>query len=157
MVVAAQNVRQIREQLKRVGATSFGLAKFASRHLPNVMHPGELIQGVAYGRYSSGKGILNWTEGMLIATDRRVIFIERKPGYEKIEELTYDVVSGVQKTFAWPFASVTLYTRIGNFTVRFANRRCIDTLIHYIEGRRLESMGAESQRAKMAEIRTGRI
>lgn len=93
-----------------------------------------------YGRYAAGTGLMKWTEGMLIATDRRVIFLDRKPGFEAMDELTYDVVSGVQKSYAWPFASLTLHTRIGNYTLRFANQKCIDVSMHYVEKRRLESL-----------------
>ena len=134
-----QEPRRIREELKAVGMTAFGRLKFASHFLPHVLHEGEHIRGVVYGRYTEGTGLLRWVEGMLVATDRRVIFLDRKPGFEAMDELTYDIVSGVQKSYAWPFASVTLHTRIGNYTLRFANKRCIDLFMHYVEGRRLES------------------
>ena len=135
-----QEAQRIQQELEPAGATTFGRLKFASRFLPQVLHKGEHIKGVVYGRYAEGTGLLQWVEGMLIATDRRVIFLDRKPGFEALDELTYDVVSGVQKSYAWPFASVTLHTRIGNYTLRFANKRCIDSFMHYVEKRRLESL-----------------
>lgn len=134
-----QEIQRIRRELKAAGVTTFGRLKFASRFLPQVLHQDEHIKGVVYGRYTEGTGLLRWAEGMLIATDCRVIFLDRKPGFEAMDELTYDVVSGVQKSYAWPFASVTLHTRIGNYSLRFANKRCIDTFMHYVEKRRLES------------------
>ena len=135
----AQEVQRIEQELKAAGVTAFGRAKFAARFLPHVLHAGEHLKGAVYGRYTEGTGLLQWVEGMLIATDRRVIFLDRKPGFEAVDELTYDVVSGVQKSYAWPFASVTLHTRIGNYTLRFANKKCIDIFMHYVEKRRLET------------------
>jgi hypothetical protein len=136
---AAQEVKRVEQELKAVGVTAFGRLKFASRFLPRILHEGEHVKGAVYGRYAEGTGLLRWVEGMLIATGRRVIFLDRKPGFESMDELTYDVVSGVQKSYAWPFASVTLHTRIGNYTLRFANKKCIDIFMHYVEKRRLES------------------
>lgn len=134
-----QKVQRIKKELRAVGVTRIGIAKFASRYLPHVLHDDEHILGAVYGRYVSGTGLLRWTEGMLVATDRRVIFLDRKPGFQALDELTYDIVSGVQKTYAWPFSSVTLHTRIGNYTLRFANAKCIECFMHYVEMRRLES------------------
>ncbi len=140
MFPTSQELTRIRQELKAVGMTGFGRAKFASQFLPKILHEGERIRGVVYGRYAPGENKqLRWSEGMLIATNLRVIFLDRKPGFENFDELTYDVVSGVQKTFAWPFASMTLHTRIGNYTLRFANKQCIDTFMEYVEQRRLES------------------
>ncbi|HSW99125.1 MAG TPA: PH domain-containing protein [Candidatus Saccharimonadales bacterium] len=137
-VAAANEAKRIRQELRAVGVTTFGMLKFATRRLPGILHEGEHIRGAVYGRYSVGNGLMRWIEGVLVATDRRVIFLDRKPGFEAVDELTYDAVSGVQKSYAWPFAAVTLHTRIGNYTLRFANKRCIDNFMHYVEKRRLE-------------------
>lgn len=137
--------RRIRQELKQSGVTAYGLHKFATRYLPHILHEGEHVNGAVYGRYTAGTGMLNWEEGMLVATERRIIFLDRKPGYETTDELTYDVVSGVQKSYAWPFASITLHTRLGDYTIRFANKRCIDAFMHYVEKRRLESVNGNGQ------------
>lgn len=135
-----EKARRIRRELKDAGVTAFGMAKFAAKYLPNILHESEHIKGAVYGRYTEGDGLLRWVEGMLVATDRRVIFLDRKPGFGSMDELTYDVVSGVQKSYAWPFAAITLHTRLGNYTIRFANKKCIDIFIHYVEKRRLQSI-----------------
>lgn len=131
--------QRVRQELSEVGVTSFGMLKFASRHLARVLYEDEHVRGAVYGRYASGSGWLTWTEGMLVATDRRILFIDRKPGYEALDELSYDIVSGVQKSYAWPFSAITLHTRIGDYSIRFANQKCIDAFIHYVGVRRLES------------------
>lgn len=142
-----QVATRIRQELKQVGVTTFGRAKFASHYLPHILHEDEHIKGAVYGRYNEGTSMLGLVEGMLIATDRRVIFLDRKPGFEAMDEFTYDIVSGIQKSYAWPFASITLYTRIANYTLRYANQKCIDIFMHYIEQRRLESINGTSQNA----------
>jgi hypothetical protein len=129
---------RVRQELKAAGVTAYGRLKFASKFLPHVLHPDEHVRAAVYGRYTEGTGLMRWTEGLLVATDRRLIFLDRKPGFESMDELTYDIVSGVKKTYAWPFAAIMLHTKLGNYSLRFANMRCIDTFIRYVEQRRLE-------------------
>jgi len=137
-MVTTQQTRRIKQELRAVGVTSFGLIKFSSRYLPHILHPDEHVKGAVYGRFAEGQGPLSWTDGMLVATDRRVLFLNHKPGFSTLDELTYDIVSGVKKVFAWPFSSVTLHTKLGDYTLRFANAKCIDIFVQYIEQRRLE-------------------
>lgn len=130
--------KRIRQELIDAGITHFGLRKFAARHLYRIIHSYEHVKGIIYGRYGSG-GLLTMSEGMLIATDRRVIFLDYKPGYENVEEFTYDVVSGAKRVKAGIFSTITLYTRISNYTIRFANSHCVERFMAYVEKRRLET------------------
>lgn len=128
---------RVRQELREVNVTAFGRTKFASRFLPKILHEDEHIKAAVYGRYGADDGP-NWNEGMLVATDHRILFLDRKPGFDTVDELTYDIISGVKKVRSWPFASMTLHTRIKDYTIRFANQRCIDTFMRYVEVRRLE-------------------
>ena len=129
---------RIKQELKDAGVTRFGMLKFAVKDLPSIIHKKEHINGVVYGRYGEKTGSLTLVEGMLVATDHRIIFVDHKPGYTSTDEITYDVVSGVKKTTA-VFSAVTLHTRIGDYTIRFANSRCAAIFVRYVEKRRLES------------------
>jgi len=129
----------VQNDLQHAGMTRFGLLKFASRRLAHILHEGEHVRGVVYGRYAQGQGLMRLNEGMLVATDRRILFIDRKPGFEAIDELTYQIVFGVKKVYAWPFSAMTLHTRVGNYTIRYANSGCVDTFMRYVEARQLEN------------------
>lgn len=129
---------RIWQELIEAGVTRFGRRKFNSHYVHSIIHPDEHIMGVVYGRYGTD-GFLRMNEGMLIATDRRVIFLDYKPGHMDMEEFTYNVVSGVKRLTAGPFSSVTLYTRLGNYTLRYSNPSCVERFMHFIEGRRLET------------------
>jgi len=137
MITSMEAHRQrIKNELIAVGVTRFGLKKFAVKYLPEIIHNEEHIKGVVYGRYKENGGpALN--EGILIATDLRIIFLDHKPGFTKTDEITYDVVSGIKRTMAI-FSAVTLHTRVGDFTIRFANSKCAAIFTKYVEKRRLE-------------------
>lgn len=131
------HIVRVKEELQQAGVGRYGRLKFTALYLPNVIHEQEHIQAVVYGRY--GEGMLMTTEAMLVATDRRVIFLDHKPGYTNVDELSYDVISGVRMSNAAFFTSVTLHTKIGEFAIKFAKRRCAERFVEYIETRRVEA------------------
>ncbi len=126
------HTQRVIEELKTVGVTRHGLAKSETRELPRILHEDEHIGGVIYGQIGGG------ISAMLIATDHRVIFLDKQPLFTTTDELTYDVVSGVKSSTAGPFTSVVLHTRITNYTFRYVNSNCAKIFIKYIESRRLE-------------------
>jgi hypothetical protein len=134
------HANRIKRELVEAGLTRYGGLKFSAHYLRQIIHPYEHIRGIAYGRHGPSERLFGrMNEGMLIATDRRVIFLDHKPGYTDLKEFTYDVVSGIECLTAGPSSSVTLYTRIGDYTIRFANPRCVKQFMDYVELRHIES------------------
>lgn len=123
----------VQKQLKDIGATKFGLWKLASRYLPHVIHPYETIGGAVYGRNDKQGAV------MLIATDRRVIFLDKKPLFVNEDEVTYRMVSGIDYAQAGFGCSVTLHTRVKDYTVHTLNKKAAQNFVEYIEKQRLEN------------------
>jgi len=138
MTKSDEHTQRIATELKAAGASSYGAIKFASRYLPTVIHPDEHVMAAVYGRYDEGGGLLSLSAGMLVATEKRVIFLDHKPGFTSMDEITYDVVSGVKKVSSTLASTLTLHTRVGDYVIRFANASGSDKFIHYIETRRVE-------------------
>lgn len=126
---------RIKQELLKVGVSKFALHKFTSRYLPRVIHPDEHIEAAVYGRHKETEGVFGFIEGALVATDKRVIFINHQPGYTTMDEVGYDKVSGVNFSKAGPYASVTLFTKIANYTLSFTSPKCGQRLADYIETR----------------------
>lgn len=124
--------QRIIEELKAVGVTHHGLAKPESKELPHILHKDEHIGGVIYGR---GEGN---NSAMLVATDRRVLFLDNQFLFKTADELSYDIVSGVTSSTAGPLTSVILHTRIADYALRYVNANCAKTFIKYIENMSLE-------------------
>jgi general stress protein 26 len=131
MITKPDHKLRIRQELKKAGVTSYGLIKGESKLLPNIIHEDEHIGGVVYGQMSEGSV-------MLVATDKRIIFLDWKPLFTTSDEFTYDVVSGVKTTTAGPFSAVTLHTRISDYSLRYVNHNCARNFVRYIEKRRIE-------------------
>lgn len=131
MEITAAHRQRIKQELIAAGVTPYGLMKNEARYLPNLIHKDEHIEAVAYGRYKNGSA-------MLVATDRRALFLDRKALITILDELTYEVVAGVTIEMHGPFANVNLHTRLGDYSVRLVNQNCAMKFIDYIERRRLE-------------------
>ncbi len=125
------HTQRVKQMLIDAGVSKYGLTKRTSRYLPQVIHENETIGGVVYGRYKNGLA-------MLVATDQRVIFLDKKPLFVTMDELTYDVVSGVKFNKSGIVDSVTLHTKVADYLVRFVNDKCAYRFVDYIEKRRLE-------------------
>lgn len=137
-MVDTSHKQRITNELITSGVSSYGLRKFNSHHLPLIIHEDEHILGVLYGRFHESFGLLDWVDRMLVATDRRIISLNHKPGYTDIDEFTYDVVTGISSSTAGPFTAVTLNTKINSISIRFVKKRCAEIFMHVIEQHRLE-------------------
>lgn len=124
--------RRIYDELLAAGVSRFGMKKFAARYLPKVIHKDEHIKGVVYGRYRDKSGVLSLNAGMLVATNKRIIFLDHKPGYTATDEIAYNVVAGISLTKAI-FSAVTLRTRLGDYTIRFTNPKSAEIFAKYVE------------------------
>lgn len=126
-------VERVNQELRRAGISKFTLHKFTTHYLPRVIHPDEHIQAAVYGRHTESEGIFGFIEGALIATNKRVIFLNHQPGYTTMDEVGYDKIFGVNFSRAGFYASVTLFTEIANYTLSFTSPKAAKKFTNYIE------------------------
>lgn len=125
-----KHIDRVRDELLKAGMTKYGLLKGESRHLPALIKQDEHIGGVVYGRTSDGSA-------MLIATDKRVLYLDHKLLSNKSDELTYDVVSGVSSNTQGSYAGVILHTRLGDYQIKYVNLTTARRFVRYIESKRI--------------------
>jgi general stress protein 26 len=131
---------RIYTELVDSGISKYSLRKNEVKYLPNVIHEDEHILASINGRADVGSV-------MLVATDKRVIFLDCKPFYTTVDELTYDIVSGVYLHTQGLFSNVILHTRIGDYNLKFVkNIKQAKRFIEAIEQKRLESSDEEFQK-----------
>ena len=128
-------VERLRRSLKRLGANHYDLLLPEVRHLAYFIHPDERLVGIVFGRYTekNPQGQSAVSRGALIATDRRVLLLNKKPLFERCDEISYLVISGVSYTHVGPIGNVVLHTRIGDVNVRTFNQRCAIGFVEAIE------------------------
>lgn len=68
-----------------------------------------------------------------------MLFIDHRPGYTTMDEVSYDVVSGVNVSTTLFYASVTLFTKVANYRLSFASKQCVQRFADYVESRKLDT------------------
>jgi hypothetical protein len=118
--------------LRQLGADTYNLWLPETHTLSQLIGPDESIEGVVYGRYRQTGGRPPG-RGVLVATDRRVIFLDRKPLFMNANEISYDVMSGVTRANTGFITSITLSTRAVDISIRTFNARCAASFVSAIE------------------------
>jgi hypothetical protein len=89
------------------------------------------VEAIIYGQHNS-------SSAMMIATDERLIYLDKKPMVEVFDEVSYEVVSGIEFDIHTFFATVALHTPVKNYYFRFVNLQCAEKFTRHIERHRLE-------------------
>ena len=124
------HAERIKAELRATGALAYDMLLPETYYLPTVIHPDEHIKGSVFGRYQTGK---TTGRGALIATNQRVIFLDKKPLYVHYDELTFMIIGSVTYTHTAIIGYVTLHTRLGDFQLRTFNQKNAYNFFNYIE------------------------
>jgi general stress protein 26 len=144
---AHEHKKRILQELRAAGMTTYGTMKMETEQLPKIIHDNEHIGGVVYGRTTGDKV----GSAMLVATDKRIIFLDVKPFFTTSDEVSYDVVAGVKQTKAGPFAGITLHTRVREYGLRFVNTTCAYNFVEFIENH-IEIQSGQDTKSVVNEV-----
>lgn len=127
----ANRRHRVWRELRQQGMSTVAIRTEEGRYLPHIIHADEHVAGVAYG-WSRGNFVL------LVATDRRVIYLDKKPLFIDQDEVTYNVVSGVNFGTVGLGATVVLHTRVKDYRLFTLNVAAARKFVDYIEARVIE-------------------
>src|SRR3990167_3001819 len=130
--MAYASVDQIKKELRAAKVTAYGLLKQEARFLHKTIQEDEHIKAAIYGLYGDSKGVES-SSGMLVATDKRMLFIDRKPLITDIDEFGYESVIGININNALIFSAVDLHTRNKEYKFRNVNKSCARHMKAFIE------------------------
>lgn len=116
----------IHNQLLKAGAPARILAKPEVRHLPKIIDPNERIEAFLHGTHTSGFGFL-------IATDRRLLFIDKKFVDLQVDDIPYDQLSGIEYESGVVFGKVTVFAKAKNFQFRWVRKDFIAPFVRVVE------------------------
>lgn len=119
---------RINDELKNVGVSVYGRWKHPSKLLHTIIRDDEHIEAAAYGQSAQGSA-------MLVATDKRVIFVEGNMMYNSSDDFGYGVVSGVNHQSSALFEAVTLYTKLHTYHLTYVNRASAERFVKVVEDR----------------------
>lgn len=121
----------VRKRLKELGLDAIELARSEAQHLPHVLHDDEEIGGAVSGRSKVG-------HILMVATNKRLIVLDCKPFMKEIEDIGYQVISGLSSGHIGPFHSLSVHTRLGDFKLKTMYGKALAFFTSYMEDRCIE-------------------
>lgn len=100
--MAIDHAAQVEEFKKKLPGNIRMFARKEFKKLPSLLEEDERIQSIAQGRYD-GK------QGLVVATDRRVLFVEEGMLRSNLEDFRYERISSVQTGKGAMFGKLTIF------------------------------------------------
>ncbi len=127
----------VKARLRALGASMYVLTRPEVGKLASLLHEDEKIEAFVYGVYSAG-----W--GMLVATDRKLIFVDKVFFDLKVDELPYSMISAIDHSFGHYFAKVVVHTRSKDYSFKRIRCKCAENFVDFIEEKMLQTQEAMS-------------
>lgn len=107
----------------------------------NLLQENENVEAVIFGKYRHFLQDISG-RGALVATNFRMLLVDRKPMYLRYEEFPYQIISGCELTTTSTTSSLTLETRVGNISIRSWNKHCVSDFCKTIDNYIIRDVGA---------------
>jgi hypothetical protein len=119
--------KSIADQLKRIGFNQHAWGRAEVRELPNIILPDEEIFECVNGTYEGGFALL-------VATDVRVLLIDKKPfNYLTVEDLRFDMINEIDYNHRAFGAYVDISTGNRDLKFRSYNQPRLRKLINHVQ------------------------
>jgi hypothetical protein len=128
-----RQLTDMKHDLQLLGADEFDLMLPETHALLDIVHGNETVIGIVYGRYKQNNVEHASGRGVLVATDRRILLVDKKPMFLKCDELSYNVISGVSFSRAGIAGTATVHSRTGDISIRTYNFKCANIFVNAIE------------------------
>jgi hypothetical protein len=145
------SAKAIEKQLKRVGFNTRGWGRTEVHELKNIIMPDEEIFECVNGFYEGGFA-------MLLATDVRVLLVDKKPlNYLTVEDLRFDMISEIDYNHRLFGAYIAISTGNKNLKFTTINQPRLRKLIGHVQScmaevKRQQSTHQEGQHQHLEQI-----
>lgn len=143
--------KSVSDQLKRIGFNQHAWGRAEVRELPNIILPEEEIFECVNGTYEGGFALL-------VATDVRVLLIDKKPfNYLTVEDLRFDMINEIDYNHRALGAYVDISTGNRDLKFRSYNQPRLRRLIGHVqrcmaEAKRKQASHQEGQNQHLEQI-----
>lgn len=121
------DVVEYRQYLRSLGYRQWRMLQSNEiRELPNVMREDEILKKAMYGSYEGG-----WA--MIVATDQRIIFIDRKIFRRKVQYIAYRNIFSFDYSADIFYGQIEIYARGAKITMRRIRRKQLIDFCQYLD------------------------
>ncbi len=98
--------REVRRQLRAAGFRNYYWGWSAIYQLPRILEEGEKVERAVSGMYADGYAVM-------VATNRRILFLDKKPMSFRVEDIHYETITDVEH-YLGPLAAKLRIHCLGN-------------------------------------------
>lgn len=121
----------VEKQLKRIGVNFQYWGRAEKRELCNILTDNEQIVAAVNGRYEGGFA-------MLVATNQRLLLVDKKIWFLTVEDVRYDMIAEVDYSARLIEAILHVMTFNKTLIFRTTNKRHLRPLTNYVQQRVME-------------------
>ncbi len=127
----------VQKQLRAIGADQLFWGKLELAELPKILIRGEIIEHVQHGHYSGGFATL-------VATNHRLLLVDKKPFFLTVIDLRYDMVAEVD--YGHQFMGATIHVQSFNKDFKFQsyNKSNLREMTGFIQNKVMEMRGQKT-------------
>lgn len=125
-------LRQVEEQLERLGCNFKFVGRAEIRELPAILFPEEHIAGAVNGRYQGGGALL-------VVTNLRLLLIDRKPFFLTIEDIRFDMIAEIDFNARLLNGSIVIITPAGRLVFSSLGQQRLRVMANYLQKKVMEA------------------
>lgn len=95
-------LQEVKQQANKLDGVSKFLSRKEINELPKILWENEAVENMAQGTYNNGSGLL-------VASNKRLLFIDKGWFSLKVEDFPYDKISSIQYETGMLSGSITIY------------------------------------------------
>lgn len=104
-------MRTVESQMRNIGHRFRIFGRAEIKELQKILHPDETIIQYAYGYYHGGSGLL-------VATDQRLLLIDKRPFYLNLENMPFEYIKSINFSAKMLQGSIYLETNMKKIIFR---------------------------------------
>lgn len=130
----------ISDALGKIDGVGQFLTRREIKELPSILWDGELPMHVVNGRYNNGNGIL-------VATDRRLVFVDKGMFSLKVEDFPYDRISSIEAKTGMLMGQLAIFASGNKEEIQNVPKDRVHPLADWIRARVREDKTPPQQQA----------
>lgn len=119
---------EVQEQIGRLDTASKFLSRKEVRELPNILWEDEHVERLVQGAYNNGSGVL-------VATNKRLVFVDK--GWTKlvVEDFPYDKISSIQYKTGLALGTIMIFASGNNSEIKNVPKDQTRAFADYVRAR----------------------
>jgi hypothetical protein len=121
-------LEEIQKQIRNQSDLSKFLAKREIKELPSILWEDETVENIVQGMYVNHMGIL-------VATNKRLLFIDKGLVKLKVEDFPYDKISSLQYETGWVSGKISIFTSGNRAEIERIDKKATKSFAEFLRAR----------------------